>query len=227
MKALENAQKIDPGETATFFQLGRARMELKQWDEAIAAFKEGIAMDPNHLHTDGALPLGAGAPSRRAAGRGAAGACNNTRPASEAGGPPGSTATFERSKFTQARVPFKLEQPDKEGVKIKFVDATKETLGDGAQNFSGPIGVIDVNHTGWNSLFVVEKGQGLPLALEYQWHVPSLRARLTRPFRVRTIPRCWWAISRTTASMTSSCSGTKEAICSNSGPMGWRWMSPT
>jgi hypothetical protein len=31
-------------------------------------------------------------------------------------------------------------------------------LGDGAQNFSGPIGVIDANHSGWNSLFVVEKG---------------------------------------------------------------------
>ncbi len=69
-----------------------------------------------------------------------------------------SAATFERSKYTQARVPFKLEQPDKEGIRIKFVDATKEALGDLAQNFSGPIGVIDANHTGWNSLFVAEKG---------------------------------------------------------------------
>ena len=26
-------------------------MELKQWDGAIAAFREGIGMDPNHLHS--------------------------------------------------------------------------------------------------------------------------------------------------------------------------------
>ena len=28
-----------------------ARMGLKQWDGAIAAFQEGIRMDPNHLHS--------------------------------------------------------------------------------------------------------------------------------------------------------------------------------
>src|SRR5207249_5257713 len=75
----------------------------------------------------------------------------------EGGGPAVSTATFERSRYTRARVPFKLEQPDKEGIRIRFVDATTEALDDG-MNFSGPIGVIDANHTGWNSLFVVEKG---------------------------------------------------------------------
>ena len=81
----------------------------------------------------------------------------------EGGGPRSSAATFERSKFTQARVPFKLDQPEKEGIKVRFVDATKEAFGDGAQKFSGPIGVIDPNHTGWNSLFVVENGQGFRL----------------------------------------------------------------
>ena len=43
----------------------------------------------------------------------------------EAGGRPASTATFESSKYTQARVPFRLEQPDKEGVRIHFVDASQ------------------------------------------------------------------------------------------------------
>src|SRR2546429_4275088 len=33
------------------FQLGMARMGLKQWDGAIAAFQECIRMDPNHLHS--------------------------------------------------------------------------------------------------------------------------------------------------------------------------------
>jgi hypothetical protein len=52
-----------------------------------------------------------------------------------------------------------LDQPEKQGIRIGFIDATQEALGDGAQNFSGPIGVIDANHTGWNSLFVIENEQ--------------------------------------------------------------------
>jgi len=156
-KALENAKKIEPGQAATSFQLGMARTGLKQWDEVIAAFREGIAMDPNRLHSAAHYLL---AQALLRAGRQdeANRELQQHQANIEGGGPAVSAATFERSKYTQARVPFKLEQPDKEGIKIRFVDATKEALGDGAQNFSGPIGVIDANHTGWNSLFVVEKG---------------------------------------------------------------------
>src|SRR5438552_610019 len=155
-KSLENAKKIDPGETATFFQLGMARMGLKQWEEAIAAFKEGIGMDPNHLHSAAHYLL---AQALLRAGRQdeAQQELQQHQANIEGGGPAVSTATFERSRYTRARVPFKLEQPDKEGIRIRFVDATTEALDDG-MNFSGPIGVIDANHTGWNSLFVVEKG---------------------------------------------------------------------
>lgn len=156
-KALENAQKIDPGETATFFQLGRARMGLKQWDGAIAAFQEGIRMDPNRLHSAAHYLL---AQAFLRAGRQEEAQKELQQHQANAGGPTVSDATFERSKFTQARVPFKLEQPEKEGIRIRFVDATKEALGDGAQKFSGPIGVINGNHKGWTSLFVVEKGRG-------------------------------------------------------------------
>jgi len=162
VKALENVKKIDPGETATFFQLGRARMGLKQWEAAIAAFREGIAMDPNHLHRTAHYLL---AQALLGAGRQEEGQreLQQHQASLEGGGPAVGDATFERSKFTQARVPFKLAQPDQEGIKIRFVDATKEALGDGARNFSGPIGVIDANHTGWNSLFVVEPGRGFRL----------------------------------------------------------------
>jgi Flp pilus assembly protein TadD len=160
--ALENAKKIDPSEPVTFFQLGRARMELKQWDEAIAAFKEGIAMDPNHLRRTAHYLL---AQAYLRAGRQteAQQELEQHQASLEGDGPPESTTALERSKYTEARVPFKLAQPGKEGVSIRFVDATKETLGDHAQDFSGPFGVIDVNHTGWNGLFVVEKGQSFRL----------------------------------------------------------------
>ena len=158
VKALENVQKIDPGDAATFFQLGRARMELSQWEAAITAFKEGIALDPNHLHRTVHYLL---AQSLRHAGREeeAQQELQQHLAGLELGGPAATLATFEKSKHTQARVPFQLEQPEREGIKIRFVDASKEKLGQGAQKFSGPIGIIDVNHTGWNSLFVLEQGQ--------------------------------------------------------------------
>jgi len=153
-KALENSQKIDPGEKATFFQLGRARLELKQWDAAIAAFREGLRMDPNRLHA-GPRYLLAQALIRAGRQEEANRELQLHLADAERGGAM-NAATFERSKFTQARVPFKLDQPEKEGIKVRFVDATKETLG-AAQDFSGPIGVIDPNRTGWNSLFAIEK----------------------------------------------------------------------
>ncbi len=161
-KAFENARTIDPGEVVILFQLGKARMDLKQWTEAIAAFKEGLAMDPNHLHSSAHYLLGQ-ALVRAGRTEEARSELEQHQAGLEAGGPAASTATFERSKYTQARVPFRLEQPDAEGVKVRFVDATQETLGAAAGDFSGPVGVIDVEHTGWNSLFALEKGQAFRL----------------------------------------------------------------
>ncbi|HEV8542378.1 MAG TPA: FG-GAP-like repeat-containing protein, partial [Verrucomicrobiae bacterium] len=159
VKALENAKKIDPGQTATLFQLGLARIGLKQWDEAITAFREGIALDPNHLQAPAHYLL---AQALFRAGRQAEAdkELKEHQSSVDAAGPSMGAVTFERSKYTHARVPFKLDQPDKEGIKISFVDATKEVFGAAAQNFSGPIGIIDANHKGWNSLLVLEKGQG-------------------------------------------------------------------
>jgi hypothetical protein len=42
---------------------------------------------------------------------------------------------------------------------------TDEVFGDAAHKFSGPIGLTDVNRTGWNSLFMVEQGAGFRLLL--------------------------------------------------------------
>jgi Flp pilus assembly protein TadD len=162
VQALENAQKLEPGDTATCFQLGRARLELEQWEDAIAAFKEGIALDPNHLHRAAHYLL---AQALRHAGRSdeAQRELELHQASFDPGGPPVSTITFEKSKHARARVPFKLEQPDPAGVRIKFVDATEATLGERAPAFSGPVGVIDLDHKGWHSLFVVEEGHGFRL----------------------------------------------------------------
>lgn len=162
VKALENAKRIDPSVTATFFQLGRARMDLKQWEEAITAFRQGIALEPNRLHSAAHYLLGQSL--LRLGRREEAQQELQLHQANvEGGGPLSGAAAFERSKYTQARLPFKLEQPEREGIRLRFVDATKEVLGGDAPSFSGPIGVIDVNHDGWNSIFAVEKGRGFRL----------------------------------------------------------------
>jgi Flp pilus assembly protein TadD len=160
--ALENARKIEPGEPATLFQLGRARMELRQWEEAIAAFREGIAMDPNRLRTTAHYLL---AQALRRAGREdeAQEELQQHLASLDVAAAPVNTVTFERSKYTLARVPFRLEQPEVEGVKIRFVDATREAFGGNADLLSGPIGVMAPNHTVWYGLFVLEPGQGFRL----------------------------------------------------------------
>ncbi len=161
-KALENVRILDPGDSATCFQLGKARLELKQWDEAIAAFKEGLAADPNHLHRSAHFLLGQ-ALTRAGRLEEAQQQLQQHQLGVDLGEPPGTSTTFERGKHTQARVPFRLEQPDQEGVKLRFVDATGQALGERARLYAGPIGVVDQDHTGWNSLFVLEPGQGFRL----------------------------------------------------------------
>jgi Tfp pilus assembly protein PilF len=174
-KALENAKRIEPGITATCFQLGRARMGLQQWDGAIAAFKEGIALEPNRLHSAAHYLLGQ---SLLRAGRREEGQQELMQHQTnvDAGAPASGAAVFERCKYTQPRVPFKLDQPEKEGIQLRFMDATQEAFGDIAQNYSGPIGVIDANHTGWNSLFVVEQGQdrAAPASFRLLWNTNGI-----------------------------------------------------
>lgn len=162
VKAFENVRKLDTGDTATCFQLGRARMELQQWDEAITAFREGLALDPNHLHSAAHYLLGQ-ALIRVGRESEAQEAFRLHQAGVEPGGRAAGFATFEKSRYTQARVPFNLEQPDPQGVPIAFVEATAGVFGGRARNFSGPVGLLDPGGTGWTSLFVFEPGAGFRL----------------------------------------------------------------
>lgn len=161
-QALENVKQLDPGETATFFQLGMARMALKQWDAAIAAFREGIALDPNHLHSAAHYQLSqallrAGRPEE------AARALQNHDPAGDDRGRTVTAATFERSRYTRARVPFRLDPPEAESIPLRYVDATASVLGTEAVNYAGPVALLDLHHRGWMSLFVIDRRGGFRL----------------------------------------------------------------
>ena len=162
VKALENSRQIDPAVTATLFQLGLARMGMNQWDEAIAAFQEGLRLEPNRLHTSAHYLL---AQALIRAGRQAEAERELEQHQATLGdeGPTMGAAVFERSKHTRARIPFRLDQPDHDGVPVVFREATKAVFGDAAEAFSGPIGLIDVERSGGTGLFLTETGVGFRL----------------------------------------------------------------
>ncbi len=162
VKALENARKIEPGQTPVLFQLGMARMGLRQWDAAASAFQEGIAVDPNHLHAAAHYQLGL---ALLRAGRTMEAQQELQLHENGGEGPGGviTAASFERSKYTQARVPFKLEQPDSTGIPLRYVDASTEVFPESGSTLGGPVGLIDVRHDGWTSLFVRESASGFRL----------------------------------------------------------------
>ncbi len=153
VKALQQAKTLDPSEAAIVFQLGVAQQALNRVDEAIAEFQEAVALNPEHpaaWYRLSQLLLRAGKQDE------AAQALERHRQiAAKQSNQPNTPATYERSKYTQIRTPFKLQQPDTKGIQIAFVDATAEAI-ENAANFHGPLGIIDLRHDGQNSLFLLE-----------------------------------------------------------------------
>lgn len=155
-KELQTAYLLDPLVAATAFQLGRAHFELGQLEDAIAMFQETIRLEPQH----GAAHYSLSQALVRA-GRAAEAAEElkvHQQISSKAGTAPPNPAIYERSKHTQARLPFRMEQPETPGPRVVFRDETVRAFGSGSNEFRGPIGVIDFNRDGRNSLFVVEEG---------------------------------------------------------------------
>src|SRR5260370_37280353 len=70
--------------------------------------------------------------------------------------------TFERCKYTVPRLAFVLEQPDRHGLPVRFVDATSSAFTQ-SSNYRGPMAVVDYNHDGRNSLFAMEGHNGFRL----------------------------------------------------------------
>jgi tetratricopeptide (TPR) repeat protein len=160
VQALQQSERIDPAITALHFQLGLAQARLGQLADAIAQFETVVKFDPENLSAHYQL-----AQLYQRADR----ADDATRELkihqqllakhpNAASGP----ATFERCKYTQPRIAFRLEQPDEHGVAVHFVDATSGAFSQPA-NFHGPMAVLDYIHDGRNSLFAMDGKTGFRL----------------------------------------------------------------
>src|SRR5262249_47632330 len=90
-------------------------------------------------------------------------------------------AVYERCPYTQARLPFRLEQPETRGVKQTFADATAAAFGNSVKEYHGPVGVIDFGHDGRDHLFVTVS-DGFRLLLNSNGvFVPSTRGWTNLP----------------------------------------------
>jgi Flp pilus assembly protein TadD len=160
---LQPAKDLDRRINAVSFQLGRAFFGSGKFQETAEQYEEIIQFEPefpsaNYMLSQALVRLGRTEEANQALQRHQQ--IQEKKPA-----PSADVSFFERCVYTEARVPFQLEQPVRSGVKVVFADATQDTFGAGARSFHGPIGVIDINHRGANDVFVGEGDGGFRLLM--------------------------------------------------------------
>jgi len=151
LKSLQISYQMAPEVSATIYQMGRAHLELNQLDEAISAFQKTIELQPNHPAVYYSLSQ---ALNRAGKAEQAKVALEQHTAAAASLSGATTVATFERSVHTSILVPSKPEQPLKQGVTVKFVDATTTVLGTNAASYQFPVAIIDYAQDCRNNLFV-------------------------------------------------------------------------
>jgi Flp pilus assembly protein TadD len=160
LQEFQISRDLEPTVGATTLQLARTHQELGHLDDAIALYQELTGFETNH-------PIAFYALSQVLirAGRTAEANAAVERHREIIAAKPGATmdtAKMERCVHTQARAPFIVEQPEAAGIRVVFTDVTPASLPEAAR-YQGPIGFIDFNHDGRNSLFVGEGTNGFRL----------------------------------------------------------------
>jgi Tfp pilus assembly protein PilF len=151
-QALEQSKAIDRTVNAVSFQLGRAYQTLAQNEQAAEQFREVVKFEPEHSAAHYTLSQ-------------VLRLLNNPDEASQElaihqelmKGKEGritDASLFERSSYTQIRLPFRPEYPDPKGIVVTFVDGTAGMFG--GSNYKGPAAVLDVQHNGNYSVFARE-----------------------------------------------------------------------
>src|SRR5947207_3253281 len=160
VQAFQDSQKIDPAVTALNFQLGLTQERLGHFDEAIQEFETVVQFEPEHPSAHYQLSR-LYQRANRSADATAELAKHQQILAKNPSVPPPPLG-YERCKYTEPRIAFVLEQPDPNGIQVRFSNATAGAFAQGASAYHGPVGVLDFNHDGRNSLFVME-GNGFRL----------------------------------------------------------------
>jgi tetratricopeptide (TPR) repeat protein len=150
VQLLQQAKDADIRVNAVSFQLGLAYEGLGRFEEALAQFEEIAQFDPDfpgvHFRLSQVYQR-LGRPADAAKELQAHQQWLARHPNANL-----TPAALEKSKYTEARVPFQLEQPEPEGIKVVFTDVTTEALGN--NSFAGPVGLIDFARDGTNHLLV-------------------------------------------------------------------------
>ena len=157
VQALQQSKQIDDAVTAVHFQLGLAQARLGHFDDAITEFEIIVRFETEHPSAHYQLSQ----LYQRAGRAGDAAREMQKHQEIQARNPGGASgpATFERCKYTQPRIAFALEQPERRGVPVRFTDATAGAFSR-PSDYHGPLAVMDCNHDGRNSLFVMEGERG-------------------------------------------------------------------
>ncbi|MDX1951764.1 MAG: FG-GAP-like repeat-containing protein [Verrucomicrobiota bacterium] len=164
VKSLQISRDLDPTVPAVSFQLGIAQLQLKLWEEAIDQFLVTTELETNHPAAF--YNLSQAYMRTGLADEAAAALQQHQQIAAALRGPPPTGPMLEKSRHTQPRVPFQLEQPSLQGVSVVFSDATAEFFPNGsATNYFGPFGIIDIDYRGANDLFVLERSGNFRLLL--------------------------------------------------------------
>ena len=163
VQSLQIAKQIDHTINAVSYQLGRAYQGLGQWELAVAEFGEVIQFDPEHPSafynlSQAYLRLEKLEDANKMLER-----HQEFVSKSQISSDPSVT---EKCIYTEAIAPFQLEQPDQNGIPVKFVDGTKSVFGDRAEAYLGPVGLLDVGHDDQLDLLLREKDQGFKLLVQ-------------------------------------------------------------
>ena len=153
LKALQQAKDIDRTINAVSFQLGRAHQQVGNFNDAEEQFLEVVKFEPDHAAahynlSQVLLRLNKPEEAQQALAR-------HQKINAAKSGQITDPAVFEKCQHTQIRTPFQLEQPDPKGIAVTFADITAKAFGSTANDYSGPLGIIDLEHDGRHSIFAI------------------------------------------------------------------------
>lgn len=162
LKEFQTSELIEPNSSDfsqlnnLTFQIGRAHMALQQWDAAIEKFYDLSTFDENHP----AVWYNLGQALLRVERQDEASEALDRHEQILA--LRGTSQTPEREleicRHTEIYAPFVIEKPAQPGIEFSFENATLDFFGSETNRYTGPLGILDYNHTGTNSLWVIEEG---------------------------------------------------------------------